>query len=152
MLHLRNTPDSDCQVSPAEIIYGRQLRDSFAFLNKLDKLSNPNVFLRMYNPASTSIEAKASHCWRGNLPSSQECNVGHQRPDSSVKITEDSNGANTGKTSEVEADHEEVEEEYNPASVVPIKNKVPLALRRLKDFNAPGKLESGVLQPRIRRK
>ena len=36
--------------------------------------------------------------------------VGHQRPDSSVKITEDSNGANTGKTSEVEADHEEVEE------------------------------------------
>ena len=94
-------------------------------------------FLRMYNPASTSIEAKASHCWPGNLPSSKECNVGHQRPDSSVKITEDSNGANTGKTSEVEADHEEVEEEYNPASVVPIKNKVPLALRRLKDFNAP---------------
>ena len=25
MLHLRNTPDSDCQVSLAEIIYGRQL-------------------------------------------------------------------------------------------------------------------------------
>ena len=43
MLHLRNTPDSDCQVSPAEIIYGRQLRDSFSFLNKLDKFSNPNV-------------------------------------------------------------------------------------------------------------
>ena len=92
-------------------------------------------FLRMYNPASTSIEAKASHGWRGNLPSSQECNVGHQRPDSSVKITEDSNSANTGKTSEVEADHEEVEEEYIPAPIVPIKNKVPLALRRLKDLN-----------------
>ena len=91
-------------------------------------------------------------CWRGNLPSSQECNVRDQHPDYSVKITEDSNGANTGKISEVEADHEEVEEEYNPASVVPIKNKVPLALRRLKDFNAPGKLESGVLQPRIRLK
>ena len=43
LLHLRNTPDSDCQVSPAEIIYGRQLRDSFSFLNKLDKFSNPNV-------------------------------------------------------------------------------------------------------------
>ena len=25
MLQLRNTPDSDCQVSPAEIMYGRQL-------------------------------------------------------------------------------------------------------------------------------
>ena len=27
-----------------------------------------------------------------------------------------------------------------------MKNKVPLALRKVKDFNAPGKLESGVLQ------
>ena len=43
MLQLRNTPDSDCQVSPAEIMYGRQLRDGFAFLNKLDKFSNPAV-------------------------------------------------------------------------------------------------------------
>ena len=221
-------------MSPPEIIYGRQLRDSFAFLNKLDKFSNPNVrpmwrkawklkeealrtrfvknsesfnqrardsrplyvgsrcllqnqsgthprkwdrsgvvmevlphdqfvvqidgtrrltprnrkFLRISNPASTSVEAKASHGWRGNLPSSQECNVGNQGPDSSVKITEDSNGANIGKTSDVEADHEEVEKEYIPALVVPIKNKVPLALRRLKDFYAPGKFESGVIQSR----
>ena len=67
-------------------------------------------------------------------------------------ITEDSNGANTGKTSEVKADHEEVEEEYIPAPVVPIKNKVPLALCRLKNFNAPGKLESGVLLSRNHRK
>ena len=43
MIHLRNTPDSDNQVSPAEIMYGRQLRDSFSFLNKLDKSSNPTV-------------------------------------------------------------------------------------------------------------
>ena len=238
MLQLRNTPDSDCQVSPAEIMYGRQLRDGFAFLNKLDKFSNPAVrpvwreawklkeealrtrfvknaeainhkarklrplyvgsrcllqnqggahprkwdrsgvvmevlphdqfvvridgsrrltrrnrrFLRMYKPVSTSIEAKAFHGWRGNLPSSQEGNVRHQRPDSPVKVTEDSNGANTGETSEVEADHEEVEEEYIPTLIVPIKNKVPLALRRLKDFNAPGKLESGVLQSRNHRR
>ena len=51
MLHLRNTPDRDCQVSPAEIIYGRQLRDSFSFLNKLDKLSNPNDDLPMWGKA-----------------------------------------------------------------------------------------------------
>ena len=31
---------------------------------------------------------------------------------------------------------------------VPIENKVPLALRRLKDFNALGMLEIGVLQGR----
>ena len=46
----------------------------------------------------------------------------------------------------VEADREEVEEEHIPAHIVPKTNKVPLALRRLKDFNAPGKLETGVLQ------
>ena len=43
MLHLRNTPDRDFQVSPAKIIYGHQLQDSFTFLNKLDNFSNPNV-------------------------------------------------------------------------------------------------------------
>jgi len=38
--------------------------------------------------------------------SAHRCKEGHQRPDSSVKITEDSNSANNnGKTSEVEADH-----------------------------------------------
>ena len=96
------------------------------FVVSIDGTRRNRKFLRMYNPASTSIEAKASHCWRGNLPSSQECNVGHQRPDSSVKVTEDSNGANTGKTSEVEADHEEVEEEYIPAPVVQLKIKCHL--------------------------
>ena len=74
---------------------------------------------------------------RGNLPSSEECYVGNQRPDSSVKITENSSGANTGKNSKVEADCEVVEEEYIPAPVVPIKNKVQLALRRLKYLNSP---------------
>ena len=76
-------------------------------------------FLRVYNPVSSSIETKAFHGWRGNLPSSQEGNIRHQRHDSPVKVTEDSKGANTGETSEVEADHEEVEEEHIP--IVPIK-------------------------------
>ena len=33
MIQLRNTPDSNYKVSPAEFIYGRQLRDGFAFLS-----------------------------------------------------------------------------------------------------------------------
>ena len=45
MLQLRKNPDSDCQVSPAEIIHRRQLRDDFAFLKKLEKCSNPAVNL-----------------------------------------------------------------------------------------------------------
>ena len=41
MFHLTSTPESGCQISPVEIVYGSQLRDSFSFLNKLDKFSNP---------------------------------------------------------------------------------------------------------------
>ena len=44
MLYVNNTPDSDCQVSPAKITYGRQLQDSFyLFLNRQKKFSNPAV-------------------------------------------------------------------------------------------------------------
>ena len=43
MLQLRNILDNDCQVSPAEIMYGRQLRHGFALLNKLEKLYKPVV-------------------------------------------------------------------------------------------------------------
>ena len=43
MLQLRNTPDPDCKISPAQIVFGRPLRDSFAFLNRLEKFTNPAV-------------------------------------------------------------------------------------------------------------
>ena len=37
LLQLRNTPDADCNLSPAQIIYGRPIRDAFAFANRLEK-------------------------------------------------------------------------------------------------------------------
>ena len=43
MLQLRNTPDPDCNVSPAQIIFGRPLRDEFSFINRLEKFSNHNI-------------------------------------------------------------------------------------------------------------
>ena len=43
MLQLRNTPDPDCNVSPAQIIFGRPLRDTLSFINRLEKFSNPHV-------------------------------------------------------------------------------------------------------------
>jgi transposase InsO family protein len=43
MLQLRNTPDPDCDVSPAQIVFGRPLHDTFSFVNRLDKYSNPNI-------------------------------------------------------------------------------------------------------------
>lgn len=43
LLQLRNTPDPDCNVSPAQIIFGRPIRDAFSFVNRLEKFSNPHV-------------------------------------------------------------------------------------------------------------
>ena len=43
MLQLRNTPDPDCNLSPAQIIFGRPLRDSLSFVNRLEKFSNPHI-------------------------------------------------------------------------------------------------------------
>jgi len=43
MMHLRNTPDRDCDVSPAQIVFGRPLRDAFAFASRLEKFTNENI-------------------------------------------------------------------------------------------------------------
>ena len=43
MLQLRNTPDPDCNVSPAEVIFGRPIRDAFSFVNRREKFANPSI-------------------------------------------------------------------------------------------------------------
>ena len=43
LLQLRNTPDPDCNLSPAQIIFGRPIRDSLSFVNRLEKYSNPQI-------------------------------------------------------------------------------------------------------------
>ena len=43
LLQLRNTPDPDCNLSPAQIIFGRPIRDSLSFVNRLEKFTNPHV-------------------------------------------------------------------------------------------------------------
>ena len=43
MLQLRNTPDPDCHLSPAQILFGRPLRDAFTFATRLEKFSNHNI-------------------------------------------------------------------------------------------------------------
>ncbi|XP_012939615.1 uncharacterized protein LOC106012147 [Aplysia californica] len=43
MLQLRNTPNPDCNVSPAQIIFGCPIRDVFSFTNRLEKFSNPSI-------------------------------------------------------------------------------------------------------------
>ena len=43
ILQLRNSPDPDCNLSPAQIIFGRPLRDALGFVNRLEKYSNPHI-------------------------------------------------------------------------------------------------------------
>ena len=43
MLQLRNTPDSDCNISPSEIIFGRPIRDTFSFSNRQQLLFNRSI-------------------------------------------------------------------------------------------------------------
>ena len=40
LLQLRNTPNPDCNLSPAEIVFGHSLRDAFSFVNRLATFSN----------------------------------------------------------------------------------------------------------------
>ena len=40
---LRNTPDADCNVSPAQILFGHPLRDSLLFSSRLQKYSYPQM-------------------------------------------------------------------------------------------------------------
>ena len=40
LLQLRNTPDPDCDLSPAEIVFGHLLRDAFSFVNRHATFSN----------------------------------------------------------------------------------------------------------------
>ena len=43
ILQLCNTPDPDCNISPAEIIFCRPLRDAFSFVSRMEKYKNPEI-------------------------------------------------------------------------------------------------------------
>ena len=43
ILQLRNTPDPDCNMSPAQIVFGHKLNDAFTFVNRVEKFTNRNV-------------------------------------------------------------------------------------------------------------
>ena len=43
LLQLRNTPDQDCDISPAQIVFGRPLNDAFSFINRLEKYNNQAI-------------------------------------------------------------------------------------------------------------
>jgi len=75
MLQLRNTPDPDCNLSPAQIIFGRPLRDSFSFVNRLEKFSNPHI-----RPLWRQAWAAKEDALRTRMSRTTESLRAHSRP------------------------------------------------------------------------
>ena len=75
---------------------------------------------------------------RRDQPSSQEDNISHQSLESPTMFLDDSNDFRNDETNEADGDHKNVVEEHTIAPMIHINKKLLLAVRRLKDFNAPG--------------
>ena len=75
ILQLRNTPDPDCNLSPAQIIFGRPLRDALTFVNRLEKFSNPDVRPLWFNAWVAKEEAL-----RTRIVRTTESLKAHSRP------------------------------------------------------------------------
>ena len=75
MLQLRNTPDPDCNISPAQIVFGRPLRDTLSFVNRLEKYSNPNV-----RPLWRQAWAAKEEVLRSRMTRTTESLKEHSRP------------------------------------------------------------------------
>ena len=68
MMQLRNTPDPDCNISPAEIVFGRPLRDTFAFVNRLEKFNNDNIrplWRNAWNQKEEALRQRFHHSAEG---------------------------------------------------------------------------------------
>ena len=74
MLQLRNTPDLDRNLSPAQIIFGRPLRDTLSLVNKLEKFSNPHI-----RPFWRQAWATKAEALRTRLPRTTESLTSHSR-------------------------------------------------------------------------
>ena len=83
LLQLRNTPDPDCNLSPAEIIFGRPIRDSLAFVNRLEKYSNPHI-----RPTWREAWAAKENALRTRFTKSSEALNEHAQPLLPLKVVE----------------------------------------------------------------
>lgn len=83
MLQLRNTPDPDCNLSPAQIIFDSPLRDTLSFVNKLEKFSNPHI-----RPLWRQAWEAKEEALRTRLTRTTESLTTHSRPLRSLTIGE----------------------------------------------------------------
>ena len=75
MLQLRNTPDPDCRLSPAEIVFGRRLKDVLSFTHQLKKLRGSHV-----RPSWKDAWSRKELALRKRLTRWQESANEHSKP------------------------------------------------------------------------
>lgn len=75
MLQVHNTPDPDCGISPAEILFGRPIRDAFSFINRRDKFTNPSL-----RPTWREAWTMKEDAMRTRFSRSSEALDAHARP------------------------------------------------------------------------
>ena len=75
ILQLRNTPDPDCKLSPAQIIFGHPLRDTLSFVNRLEKYTNPYI-----QPTWRQAWSAKEEALRSRITRTTEALQAHSRP------------------------------------------------------------------------
>ena len=80
ILQLRNTPDPECNLSPAQVLFGRPLRDAFSFINRCVKFEN-----RAIHPVWREAWAEKEEALRTRFAKSVEKLNAHARPLANLK-------------------------------------------------------------------
>ena len=75
LLQARNTPDPDCHISPAQVVFGRPIRDAYPFISRCIKYNNPSIRPTWREPCSQKEDAM-----RTRMPRSIETLDVHTRP------------------------------------------------------------------------
>ena len=74
LLQARNTPDPDCNISPAQVVFGRPIRDAFSFTSQCIKYNNPSI-----RPTWREAWSQKEDAMRTRMPRSTEALDMHAR-------------------------------------------------------------------------
>ena len=75
LLQTRNTPDPDCNISPAQMVFGRPIRDAFSFVSRCIKYNNPSI-----RPTWREAWSQTEDAMRARMPRSTEALDMHTKP------------------------------------------------------------------------
>ena len=74
LLQAHNTPDPDCNISPAQVVFGRPIRDAFSFTSRCIKYNNPSI-----RPTWREAWSQKEDAMRTRMPRSTEALDMHAR-------------------------------------------------------------------------